>query len=136
MDNGIDLIIKDALEEASVELKKEMLKTIEMIKANQDAFIENQENIYEMYEENYRPTHKNKIHISNYIKKRLGDSYEVNESEDVKERILIMLGYDKWQDAPYKKLVSPAGMAVIDDSISSVMSFRTVSQPNLFDNMD
>lgn len=83
------------------------------------------------YEENYRPTHANKISINNYIKDGLGDSREDNEVDLVKQRVLLMLDVEAWQDIPYEKLIQ--NMHIIDESIRAVKSFRTKSQLSLFE---
>lgn len=84
------------------------------------------------YEENYRPTHANKISINNYIKKGLGDLREAGEVDLVKDRVLLVLNAEAWQDVPYEKLVN--NMHLIDESIRAVKSFRSKSQLSLFEN--
>lgn len=85
------------------------------------------------YEDNYRPTHKNKIDINAYIKERLGNSLEDKEVEKVKKRALMMFEADTWQEIPVAELVSPRGMAIIDDSILSTIKFRTTEQVSFLD---
>ncbi len=84
------------------------------------------------YEENYRPTHANKISINSYIKKGLGDLQEEGEVDLVKQRVLLMLDAEAWQDIPYGKLIK--NMHLIDESIRAVKSFRTKKQLSLFEN--
>ena len=86
---------------------------------------------FEKYEENYRPTHANKIGICNYIKSGLGEDREDEEVDLVKQRVLMILNGEMWQDIPYKTLTS--NMRLIDESIRTVKSFRTKKQLNLFD---
>ena len=83
------------------------------------------------YEENYRPTHANKIRINNYIKRGLGDFREDVEVELVKDRVLLALDAEAWQDVPYEKLIR--NMHLIDESIRAVKSFRSKSQLSLFE---
>ncbi len=83
------------------------------------------------YEENYRPTHANKISINNYIKKGLGNFRDAEEVELVKQRVLLQLNAEAWQDVPYDKLIK--NMHLIDESIRAVKSFRTKEQLNLFE---
>lgn len=85
----------------------------------------------EVYEQNYRPTHANKMDLNRYIKNMLGEDREADEVEKVKERVLLMLGGDSWQDIPLKKLIS--NMNLIDESIKSIMSFRTKKQLSIFE---
>lgn len=83
------------------------------------------------YEENYRPTHANKISINSYIKNGLGAFQESAEVELVKQRVLLMLDAEAWQDVPYEKLLK--NMHLIDESIRAVKSFRTKSQLSMFE---
>ena len=85
----------------------------------------------EIYEENYRPTHANKMNINRYIKSGLGSEQEPGEADLVKQRVLLMLDAENWQDVPYKKLIS--NMRLIDESIRTVASFREKRQLNLFE---
>lgn len=86
---------------------------------------------FEKYEENYRPTHKNKMDINNYIKNGLGEDREDEEADLVKQRVLMILNGEAWQDIPYEKLIG--NMRLIDESIRTVKSFRTKKQVSLFD---
>lgn len=83
------------------------------------------------YEDNYRPTHANKIDLNNYIKGGLGEDREHEEVDLVKQRILLMLNGEAWQDIPYKKLID--NMKLIDESIRAVKSFRVKSQISMFE---
>ena len=85
---------------------------------------------FELYEENYRPTHANKLRINKYIKERLGSEQEENEAELVKQRVLLMLNAEHWQDVPYKQLIS--NLHLIDQSIETVKGSRTRKQMELF----
>lgn len=85
---------------------------------------------FEMYEENYRPTHANKMKINRYIKERLGSEQEENEAELVKQRVLLMLNAEHWQDIPYKQLIE--NMYLIDQSIDTVKGSRVRRQTELF----
>lgn len=89
---------------------------------------------FEKYEENYRPTHKNKMDLCNYIKNGLGEDREDEEVDLVKQRVLLMLNGEAWQDIPYKTLIS--NMRLIDESIRTVKSFRTKKQVSLFDEIE
>lgn len=83
------------------------------------------------YEENYRPTHANKININKYIKDALGDLTDNQDVELVKQRILISLNAEAWQDVPYEKLSK--SMHLVDESIKAVKSFSNKKQLNLFE---
>lgn len=86
---------------------------------------------FEKYEENYRPTHANKIDINNYIKSGLGEDRGPEEVNLVKQRVLLMLDAEAWQDIPYKELIN--NMRLVDESVRAVKSFRTKSQLSLFE---
>lgn len=66
----------------------------------------------------YRPTHKEKISISNYIKKRLGIQSKDREYELIIDRIMICFGVEKFQDIPIEKL--QANMNLVDESIDAI----------------
>lgn len=85
----------------------------------------------ERYEENYRPTHANKIKINNYIKDGLGELQEDGEVDLVKDRVLLLLDAEKWQDVPYEKLIN--SFHLIDESIRAVKSFRSKRQLSIFE---
>lgn len=84
------------------------------------------------YEENYRPTHANKIDINNYIKRGLGELREDGEVELVKDRVLLILDGQQWQDIPYERIKD--NFHIVDESIRAVKSFRTKSQLSMFEN--
>ncbi|MZQ75222.1 MAG: DNA-binding protein [Peptoclostridium sp.] len=86
---------------------------------------------FSMYEENYRPTHANKIDINRYIKNMLGEDREDDEVEKVKERVLLLLDGESWQDIPYKKIID--NLHLVDESVRSIMRFRVKRQLSLFD---
>lgn len=73
----------------------------------------------------------NKMRLSNYIKSSLGEDREDEEADLVKQRVLMILNGEAWQDIPYEKLIS--NMRLIDESIRTVKSFRTKKQVSLFD---
>lgn len=83
------------------------------------------------YEDNYRPTHANKINLNSYIKRGLGEFVESKEVDLVKDRILLVLDAEAWQDIPYEKLVN--SMHLVDESIRAVKSFRNKQQLSIFE---
>ncbi|WP_333638556.1 Rha family transcriptional regulator [Tissierella praeacuta] len=103
-----------------------------IMEALEDKLINTIDKRLSVYEENYRPTHANKIDLNNYIKNSLGDDREVGEVNLVKQRVLLMLDADAWQDIPYKKLTD--NIRLIDESIRAIKSFRTKLQLSLFEN--
>lgn len=128
MNENMENIVKSLADEIEDRISKKM-QDLEQNIENELTFLRED---FSRYEDNYRPTHKNKIDINSYIKTRLGDSFDTEEVKKVQDRALLMLGAERWQDVPYKELTSQVGMAVIDDSIMSVVRFRKASQVNLF----
>lgn len=80
---------------------------------------------FEKYENNYRPTHKNKLDLDKYIKARLGIHRSKDEVKAVKDRVLLILGVSTWQDLPYKELIE--NMNLIEESIKVIIGFRNIS---------
>jgi phage regulator Rha-like protein len=80
----------------------------------------------------YKPTHKQKLHICNYIKRSLGIQKANDEYELIKENILLKLDADKWQDVSYKQLQD---MKIVNESINEVVKNRkeTEQQLSMFD---
>lgn len=97
-----------------------------VIDAIEDKLVTSIDERLSKYEENYRPTHANKISLNNYIKKGLGELREDGEVDLVKDRVLILLNAEAWQDVPYERLIN--SMHLIDESIRAVKSFRTKMQ--------
>lgn len=128
MENNMENIARDLADEIEVRIDRKL----KMFNKNIENELTSLKEDFSKYEDNYRPTHKNKIDINSYIKTKLGDSFDTEEVKKVQDRVLLMLGADKWQDVPYKELTSQLGMAVIDDSIMSVVKFRKTNQVSLF----
>lgn len=82
----------------------------------------------------YRPASKEKTNITSYIKKRLGIDKANEEYELVKQRVLIKLGAEKWEDIPVETLVN--SLDVVDESIKVIKSERVENQFNFFGAVD
>lgn len=78
----------------------------------------------------YRPTHFDKTNISSYIKKRLGITKANDEYELVKQRVLLRLGANKWEDIPVEELRE--SLNIIDESIRIVKLDRPIQQVSFF----
>lgn len=89
----------------------ELLKTLESKLKELDEKVAQLDNYY-------RPTHKEKISISNYIKKRIGADAKSEEYQLVIERIMICFGVQRWQDIPLDSL--RVNMNIIDESIEAI----------------
>ena len=79
----------------------------------------------------FRPVSKEKQNIVNYIKKRLGIEKANDEYELVKQRVLIKLNADKWEDIPVETLVN--SLNIIDESIRIIKADRVNNQVSIFD---
>ncbi|WP_051144810.1 ORF6N domain-containing protein [Clostridium diolis] len=66
----------------------------------------------------YRPSSLEKSNISRYIKQRLGILKADEEYESVKQRVLLKLGANKWEDVPIETLKD--SLNIIDESIRVV----------------
>lgn len=82
----------------------------------------------------YRPASKEKTNITSYIKKRLGIDKANEEYELVKQRVLIKLGAEKWEDVPVETLVN--SLDIVDESIKVIKSDRVENQINFFGTVD
>lgn len=81
--------------------------------------------------EYYKPSCADKSSISHYIKKRLGITKADEEYELVKERVLIRLGANKWEDVDVETLRN--SMDIIDESIRVLKMERPYEQTTLFE---
>ncbi len=79
----------------------------------------------------YRPAHVEKYKISHYIKKRLGIKKANDEYELIKERVLLKLNANKWEDIPIETLVN--SLNLIDESIRIIKLDRPFKQLTVFD---
>ncbi|BDE80490.1 DNA-binding protein [Clostridioides difficile] len=82
------------------------------------------------YSNYVRPLSVDKYRISRYIKDRLEIQKANEEYELVKERILIMLDAEKWEDVPVEVLSK--SMDLIDESIKIIKSERKDNQISFF----
>ncbi|MEG1256861.1 BRO family protein [Clostridium sp.] len=82
----------------------------------------------------YRPASKEKSNISTYIKSRLGISKANEEYELVKQRVLIKLNAEKWEDIPVETLVN--SLNIVDESIKVIKSDRRENQISFFSAVD
>lgn len=83
----------------------------------------------------YRPAAVEKYNVAKYIKKSLGIQRADEEFELVKQRILILLQAQKWEDIPIEVLRAPETLNLIDQSIDIVRKRRQTSQISIFDNI-
>ena len=107
----------------------EMKASIETIA--EDIFQRKADEISSVMDEYYRPTHKHKLGISQYIKNRLGVGATQDEYELVKQRVLLKLDATKWEDIPVETLKD--SLNIIDESIRVIKMDRQVNQISIFE---
>lgn len=79
----------------------------------------------------FRPVSKEKQNIISYIKKRLGIDKADEDYELVKQRVLIKLNAEKWEDVPIETLVN--SLNIIDESIRVIKADRVNNQISFFE---
>lgn len=101
-------------------------KIIKVVEEN----IQKMDNAYKNY---YRPPHKSKIQLCNYIKRRMGIDKINDDYKLVKDRILLVLGAKKWEDVSIDKLLD--SIDLVDKSIDIVMDNKNYKQIDFIDNL-
>ena len=79
---------------------------------------------------NILPLAVDKARITKYIKQRLGIKKADEDFYLVKERVLILLDAEKWEDVPVNKLKD--AFKLIDESIDVMIKGRNLRQVNWF----
>ncbi|CEQ14818.1 Rha family transcriptional regulator [Paraclostridium sordellii] len=110
---GNNLVPIDEIKNVIVEQVKEQLEKVDI-----------------KYSDYVRPLSTEKRRISQYIKERLGIDKANDEYKQVKNRVLMLLGADKWEDVPVETLLN--SMNLIDQSIKVIKSERPYKQMNWF----
>lgn len=110
---GNNLVPIDEIKNVIVEQVKEQLEKVDI-----------------KYSDYVRPLSTEKRRISQYIKERLGIDKANDEYKQVKNRVLMLLGAEKWEDVPIETLLN--SMNLIDESIKVIKSERPYKQMNWF----
>lgn len=110
---GNNLVPIDEIKNVIVEQVKEQLEKVDI-----------------KYSDYVRPLSTEKRRISQYIKDRLGIDKANDEYKQVKNRVLMLLGAEKWEDVPVETLLN--SMNLIDESISVIKAERPYKQMNWF----
>lgn len=110
---GNNLVPIDEIKNVIVEQVKEQLEKVDI-----------------KYSDYVRPLSTEKRRISQYIKERLGIDKANDEYKQVKNRVLMLLGAEKWEDVPVETLLN--SMNLIDESIKVIKSERPYKQMNWF----
>ena len=82
------------------------------------------------YADYIRPLAVDKARITKYIKQRLGIKKADEDFYLVKERVLILLDAEKWEDVPVNRLKD--AFKLIDESIDVMIKGRNLRQINWF----
>lgn len=82
------------------------------------------------HSEYIKPLSADKYRITKYIKDRLDITKANKEFDLVKERVLMLLGAEKWEDVPVETLLN--SMDLIDESIRVIKSERKENQVTWF----
>lgn len=98
---GNNLVPIDEIKSVIVEQVKEQLEKVDI-----------------KYSDYVRPLSTEKRRIAQYIKDRLGIDKANDEYKQVKNRVLMLLGAEKWEDVPVETLLN--SMNLIDESISVI----------------
>ncbi|GAA0104077.1 hypothetical protein UT300013_06990 [Paraclostridium sordellii] len=110
---GNNLVPIDEIKNVIVEQVKEQLEKVDI-----------------KYSDYVRPLSTEKRRISQYIKDRLSIDKANDEYKQVKNRVLMLLGAEKWEDVPVETLLN--SMNLIDESISVIKAERPYKQMNWF----
>ncbi|MEG2789116.1 MAG: Rha family transcriptional regulator [Romboutsia sp.] len=82
------------------------------------------------HSEYIKPLSADKYRITKYIKDRLEIAKANEEFELVKERVLMQLGAEKWEDVPVETLLT--SLNLIDESIKVIKADRKENQVSWF----
>ncbi|QEK12625.1 hypothetical protein FQB35_09960 [Crassaminicella thermophila] len=132
-DEVLPSIRKNGMYVTEVKLQQKIFNAmkVEMTSLVDEIVTDKINQIEEKCSQYFRPLSKEKQNICKYIKKRLGIDKADEEYELVKQRVLIKLGGEKWEDIPVETLVN--SLNIIDESIRIIKSDRQVNQLSIFE---
>lgn len=152
-ESGYLMLVKSFTDDLAWKVQRELINNYfkrQIIIQNQEAFsaikVELQDEIQTLVKNGidevkrtcsdyYRPAAVEKYNVAKYIKKSLGIQRADEEFELVKQRILILLQAQKWEDIPIEVLRAPETLNLIDQSIDIVRKRRQTAQISIFDNI-
>lgn len=120
----------ERFEQMEKQLKGELVPVNNLQEIITDTVTKEIDRLRKEHSEYVRPLSVEKHRITKYIKDRLGISKADDEFRLVKERVLMLLGADKWEDVPVETLLS--AMNLIDESIKVIKSERNENQVSWF----
>lgn len=120
----------ERFEEMEKELCGELVPINRLEIVIQDAVTKEIDRLRKEHSGYIKPLASDKYRITKYIKDRLGITKANEEFKMVKERILMVLGVEKWEDVPIETLLN--SMNLIDESIRVIKADRKVHQESWF----
>ena len=116
----------ERFEEMEKQLQGELVPINNLQSVISNAVTKEIDRLRKEHSEYIKPLSADKYRITKYIKDRL-DITKVNKEFDlVKERVLMLLGAEKWEDVPVETLLN--SMDLIDESIKIIKSERKENQ--------
>lgn len=120
----------ERFEQMEKQLKGELMPVNNLQEIITDTVTKEIDRLRKEHSEYIRPLSVEKHKITKYIKDRLEISKANEEFELVKQRVLMLLGADKWEDVPVETLLN--AMNLIDESIKVIKSERNENQVSWF----
>lgn len=116
----------ERFEEMEKHLQGELVPIKQLEERMHEMFNKEMARFRKEFPEYIKPLSADKHRITKYIKERLGITKANDEFKLVKERVLMLLGAEKWEDVPVETLLNSMGL--IDESIRVIKSERKENQ--------
>lgn len=120
----------ERFEEMERQLHGELMPVNSLQSVISDAVTKEIGRLRKEHSEYIKPLSADKYRITKYIKDRLDITKANKEFDLVKERVLMLLGAEKWEDVPVETLLN--SMDLIDESIRVIKSERKENQVTWF----
>ena len=120
----------ERFEEMEKQLKGELVPINNLQEIISDTVTKEIDRLRKEHSEYIKPLSADKYRITKYIKDRLDITKANKEFDLVKERVLMLLGAEKWEDVPVETLLN--SMDLIDESIRVIKSERKENQVTWF----
>lgn len=116
----------ERFEEMEKQLHGELIPVNDLQSVISNAVTKEIDRLRKEHSEYIKPLSADKYRITKYIKDRLEITKANKEFDLVKERVLMLLGAEKWEDVPVQVLLN--SMDLIDESIKVIKSERKENQ--------
>ena len=116
----------ERFEQMEKQLKGELVPINNLQEIISDTVTKEISRLRKEHSEYIKPLSADKYRITKYIKDRLDITKANKEFDLVKERVLMLLGAEKWEDVPVETLLN--SMNLIDESIKVVKADRKENQ--------